>query len=298
MFRLVRIFVPVAALLALTLLFIPDRARGSSGGMQTEVTTGHYLFGQDAVVEKPVEGSLQVYGGNVFVHDAIHGDLVVLFGDVTLSDRGRVSGNIVSVGGRVTGAEGRVGGEVQSLASVEGAAATMTKNAVIISLLFVWLIVAVALTLMSGREIRISSVEIRASAGHCFVVGLVAFTSFLLTAIVCSYLVAYVIGIPLLVALGVFALLAKAYGLVAVFHAVGSVVAGSRSREQLGARKWLRGDVAMVLVGFLILGCLRLIPVLGPIAWSLASIFGVGVALATKFGRREPWFLAWRPAEA
>ena len=31
---------------------------------------------------------------------------------------------------------------------------------------------------------------------------------------------------------------------------------------------------------------------------SVASIFGIGVALATKFGRREPWFLAWRPAEA
>ena len=28
------------------------------------------------------------------------------------------------------------------------------------------------------------------------------------------------------------------------------------------------------------------------------AIFGVGVALATKFGRREPWFLAWRPIEA
>jgi len=25
---------------------------------------------------------------------------------------------------------------------------------------------------------------------------------------------------------------------------------------------------------------------------------GIGVALATKFGRREPWFLAWHPAEA
>jgi len=297
MFKFVRVFVPVAALLALTLLFIPDGARGSSSPRST-TTTGHYLFGQDAVVETPVDGSLQVYGGNVFVHSVVHGDLVVLFGDVTLRDPGRVSGNIVSLGGRVTGAEGRVGGKVQSLATVEGAAATMTRTAIIISLLFVWLIVAVVLTLMSGREIRISSMEIRASAGHCFVVGLLAFTSFLLTAIVCSYLVAYVIGVPLLVALGVFALLAKAYGLVAVFHAVGSLAARTRSREQLGARKWLRGDVAMVLVGFLILGAIRLIPLLGPLVWSGASIFGVGVALATKFGRREPWFLAWRPAEA
>jgi hypothetical protein len=53
----------------------------------------------------------------------------------------------------------------------------------------------------------------------------------------------------------------------------------------------------MVIIGLLILGAIRLVPVIGPIVWGLASIFGVGTALATKFGRREPWFLAWRPAE-
>jgi hypothetical protein len=46
----------------------------------------------------------------------------------------------------------------------------------------------------------------------------------------------------------------------------------------------------------LILGAIRLIPVIGTIVWAFASVFGIGVALATKFGRREPWFLAWAPA--
>ena len=103
---------------------------------------------------------------------------------------------------------------------------------------------------------------------------------------------------PLIPILGVFAILTKIYGMVAVFHAVGTLVAGSRNREQLASRKWLRGDLAMVVVGVLILGAIRLIPGVGAIVWGCASIFGVGVALATKFGRREPWFLAWRPAEA
>src|SRR5437867_1267662 len=104
-------------------------------------------------------------------------------------------------------------------------------------------------------------------------------------------------GIPLLVALAVFAMLTKIYGTIAVFHAVGTMVAGLRTREQLTQRRWLRGDLAMVTIGLLILGAIRLVPVIGPIVWGLASIFGVGTALATKFGRREPWFLAWRPAE-
>jgi hypothetical protein len=178
--------------------------------------------------------------------------------------------------------------------TVADATAMMQKTAVIAAMLAVWMLAAVALTLLSGREIRYSSVEMRASALHCFALGLVAVTSFALTAIVFSYLIPYHVGVPLLFALGVFAILTKIYGTVAVFHAVGTLVAGARTREQLARRHWLRGDLAMVVVGVVILGAIRLIPIVGPIIWALASVFGIGTALATKFGRREPWFLAYR----
>jgi hypothetical protein len=172
----------------------------------------------------------------------------------------------------------------------------MQNTAVIVSILAIWMFAAVALTLLSGREIRYSSIEMRASALHCFALGLVAFTSFALTAIVFSYLIPYHVGVPLLFALGVIAILTKIYGTIAVFHAVGTLVAGIRTREQLTARRWLRGDLAMVVVGVIVLGALRLIPIVGPIIWAVASVFGIGTALATKFGRREPWFLTWRPS--
>lgn len=178
--------------------------------------------------------------------------------------------------------------------SVAEATAMLPKTAVIAALLAVWMIAAVSLTLLSGREIRYSSVEMRASALHCFALGLVAVTSFALTAIVFSYLIPYHVGLPLLFALGVLAILTKIYGLVAVFHAIGTLVAGSRTREQLNRRNWLRGDLAMVVIGVVVLGALRLIPIVGPIIWGFASVFGIGTALATKFGRREPWFLAYR----
>lgn len=181
--------------------------------------------------------------------------------------------------------------------TLAGGLAMLQRTAVILSLLFVWLIAAVVVTLMSAREVRYSSVELRASALHCFALGLVAITSFVLTAIVFSYFPS-VIGVPLLIALAVFAIVTKIYGAIAVFHALGTVVAGARSRQALERRRWLRGDLAMVVVGVLILGAIRLIPVVGTIVWALMSVFGVGTALATKFGRREPWFLAWRPAES
>ncbi|MEA2164729.1 MAG: hypothetical protein QOK37_2856 [Thermoanaerobaculia bacterium] len=182
--------------------------------------------------------------------------------------------------------------------TVASAAALMQNTAVIVSLLAIWMIAAVGLTLLSGREIRYSSIEMRASALHCFALGLVAVTSLVLTAIVCSYLIPYHVGVPLLFALAVIAILTKIYGTVAVFHAVGTLIAGTRTREQLANRRWFRGDLAMVVVGVLVLGMLRLIPIVGPIIWALASVFGIGTALATKFGRREPWFLAWRAVES
>lgn len=182
--------------------------------------------------------------------------------------------------------------------SFEIAASMMASTAVKVSLLFVWILAAVIVTLVTPREVRYSAIEVRGAALHCFALGLVAVTSFVLTAIVFSYLIPYVIGLPLIIALALFAVVAKIYGMIAVFHAVGTLVAGARSREQLGQRRWLRGDLAMVLIGVLLLGALRLIPVAGTVIWAITSVFGIGTALATKFGRREPWFLTWRPAEA
>jgi len=268
------------------------------GSTETTRSADERVFYRDTVIASPVQGNVQVYGGAVDVEDVIDGDLLAFGGNVTFGGRGRVNGNVIYVGGRINNASGRIGGAAYPLASIQGAAASITKTAVLLSLLFVWLCAAIVVTLISGREVRISSVEMRASALHCFVLGLVAFTSFVVTAIVFSYLVPYLIGIPLLAALGVFALLTKIYGMIAVFHALGTWIAGAKTREQLATRKWLRGDVAMVVIGVLILGAIRLIPFVGTIAWSAASVFGIGVALATKFGRREPWFLAWRPVAA
>ncbi len=119
------------------------------------------------------------------------------------------------------------------------AASMMTRTAVSVSLLFVWIIAAVVVTLMSGREVRYSSIELRSSPLHCFALGLVAVTSFVLTAILFSYLIPYLVGIPLLVALAVFAVLTKVYGTIAVFHAIGTIVADRRA-DRVGHRVGVR----------------------------------------------------------
>jgi hypothetical protein len=54
----------------------------------------------------------------------------------------------------------------------------------------------------------------------------------------------------------------------------------------------------MVVLGLLLLGLVRMIPVVGGVVWMTASLMGLGSALATKFGRREPWFLAVQTTRA
>ena len=292
--RAVMTSVSAAALVTIFLVVTPAGA-ANERRLELPATSDHFRFG-DTVIDQPTRGSVQVLGGSVRVTEVITGDLLVVGGDVVFEGEGHVTGNLVHAGGRVTGAADRVGGQTYPFASMDGAVTTLTRSAVMLAMLLGWLLVAVVVTLAAGRELRYSSTEIRVSALHCFALGLVAFTSFILTAVMFSYLVPYFVGIPLLVALGVFAILAKVYGMIAVFHAVGTLVAGARTREQLASRRWLRGDLAMVVIGLLLLGALRMIPVVGPIIWSAASIFGIGVALATRFGRREPWFLVWRPA--
>ena len=291
--RLIIPLMVVVALLSLVAVMAPTGATGAE-----RFGSDRYIFGTDETISEPVNGNLQVYRGSVTVADVVMGDLLVAGGTVTFTGSGRVEGNLIYAASTVRAPEGRVRGQMYPLLSLEGAAASMTKSAVVASLLLFWLLVAVIVTLMSGREVRISSLEVRTSVLHCFVLGLVALTSFVLTAIAFSYLIPYMVGIPLLAALTVFGILTKVYGMIAVFHAVGTLVAGARTRPQLESRRWFRGDLAMVVLGVLLLGAIRFIPVVGTIVWSLSSVFGIGVALATRFGRREPWFLAVRNAVA
>ena len=50
-----------------------------------------------------------------------------------------------------------------------------------------------------------------------------------------------------------------------------------------------------VMVGLVALGLIKLAPWVGTWVWTIATFIGVGAALTTKLGRREPWFAAPDP---
>ena len=56
------------------------------------------------------------------------------------------------------------------------------------------------------------------------------------------------------------------------------------------------GDLSVISIKVsfveLMIGVLKFLPWVGIWTWTVATFIGVGAALSTKFGRREPWFEA------
>jgi hypothetical protein len=304
-------------LVAAILLLMVFGAPGAWGqvGPGAQRSGGDLVFvGKKAVIDSPVAGDVQALGSDVTINAKVEGRVVALGSQITLGRGGSIGGDLIAIGGNLSGvSREKVGGDIVAPASagalVSGsgsdALVTMVSEpfslaAVAIKLAFTlfWLLVSIPVVLLFGREVRASSLEARTSLLYAFLLGLVAFTSFVLTAVAFGYLVPWGIGVVLLALLGGFAFVAKVYGMVTVFHAVGVMLAGPRTHAEALAGGWLRGDLALTMIGAVTFGALRLVPMVGNVAWIVGSIVGLGVALATWFGRREPWFLADRGFDA
>lgn len=302
------IFTIAVALLALAAIFFSPRAAANERAVKSPGEASDVAgFGRTITVAAPQVGDILLAGGQLVVRSRVKGDVLTLGTDVEFEEGGFIDGDLVVLGGSLRGfSAARVSGEVvarprsQTMVATPGSISGWQKPfsfltiAVEISLLSVWFVATVFISLLFPREVRGGSLEVRASSMHTFLLGLVGFTSFVLTAIVFSYLIPYLIGIPLMMLLGAVAVVAKVFGMMAVFHAVGSIFFAPRTHEEAASRSIFRGDLALAIAGLLVLGAIRLIPVVGPLVWMAASVFGIGAALATRFGQRDPWFLSVR----
>lgn len=260
-------------------------------------------FDEAVRVDGLLDGDVLLVGGRLLISGLVRGDVITLGTTITFGPEGRVEGDLVSIGGAVRGgrrdavtgsfvARGSEGAGDVTLTSL-GQLSTLSI-AINLALLAGWLLVTILLALIGGREVRLTSLELRASPLHTFALGLVAFTSYVLSLVVLSFLIPFGVGVPLIILVSAVAVCAKIYGMVTVFHAIGTRLFGAKTRSDVSSRRLVRGDLALAVAGLVLLGLIRMIPFVGSFLWMLASIFGVGAALATRFGRREPWFIAVR----
>jgi len=251
---------------------------------------------RDMVVDGEALSDVVAVDGTVTISGAVSGDVIVLGGDVRLLHGGRVDGDIFVLGGDVVTAGGAViGGRTVAYPSVSRAWLTLLEGPSLglpgwsplvvgakLALLCGWLVLMLLFFATAGREVLATSESIVADPFRNFLVGLTAVLSLLLTALFLTSLAATVLGVPLLFLAVFVGLLLKLWGMVAVFHALGDWV----------SRRLLRGrllPLSAATVGLLLLGVAKLVPWVGVWTWTVATLVGVGAAMSTKLGRREPW---------
>ena len=258
------------------------------------------------------------FGGHVLIEGKVKNDVVVIGGSITIS--GEVGQSVVGIGSRVV---------VKSTASIaKGLAALggsldiepgctiggdtihfqtrelgdrlfkgghLFKGVFSLSLIpiiivvkliiiFLWLIVAVLGAALFPKPIAFAAGEIRKHFWPTLGTGIVAilvFTMLMFFAVLLSFIL---IGIPIALALAVAGTIVWVFGRLAVFFLLGeSALRALRSRNV--------SAMGAVLMGLLVVSLAGFVPFLGFLFTFVINAVGWGIAIRTKFGSRENWFV-------
>lgn len=255
--------------------------------------------GRDIVIEGEALADVAALDGSVEVSGHVAGDVVVLRGDARLAASATVDGDVFVVGGTIRAAQGaRIGGRMVSYPTASHAWLTLlegpslglgyTSRLVLgakLALLAAWAALLILLFAASGRQVLETAAGVGREPFRCFMTGLVSLLALVLTGVFVSALARGIAGVPLLVLVVLVALLLKLWGMVAVFYALGDWVAGRVLRRRLP-------PLSAATLGLVLLGAVKFLPYVGILAWTVATLIGIGATLSSKFGRREPWFEA------
>ena len=258
---------------------------------------------RDVVVRGRAMSNVAAIRGSIEVSGHVQGDLIVLGGDVRLESGARIDGDVLVLGGVVESlGDAAIGGRTVAypgassawLVLVEGPALGLSAwSAVVLgaklALLAAWIVVALVLVVAAAPALGSTAAGIGEEPLRNFVVGFVAVLTLLLTVLFFASFLNALVGVPLVVVVVLAALVLKLWGMVAIFCWIGAVVRRSPPVDQTTL-------LHNALVGLVVLGVVKLLPLAGIWVWTAATLVGIGASLTTKFGRREAWFWASSPA--
>ncbi len=257
-------------------------------------------FGRSIEVGGEVVGSVVATVGDVRVTGRVSGHVVALRGDAVLAGAGRVDGDVLAVGGAVRFEEGAtaarsVGGAVRSLDALEAAFISELKTSPVagasvspllvsfrIFLLFLWLLAGLAFLRFFPRRVDAAAALVPGRTVLLGALGASAVLTSLLLAAGLLLVLPAAAGLVLSAGIVVLLYVAKLWGLSAIFLALGRRLL--RNAPRGGA---LFGDPAALASGLVAVGLVSLVPVAGPLVWSVVSLVGIGVTLGSFSGRER-----------
>jgi len=247
---------------------------------------------RDVVVSQGVPGRVVAVLADVRIAARVSGDVIVWGGNVSFAPGGSVAGDVLVFGGDVEAppnaalpVEGRVStpGSLLRLYLSEMRRAPWEGSGLVASVfsglrllaLSVWLAIALALLWLFASPLARAAMSAEEDWSGSLLAGALGVLTIFLAAGAVLALLPSAIAVPLALAFGAVAVVAKVFGMAALFLLLGQKllksVAPSRRPAALAA-------------GFAVLGAVSLLPLVGPLVWSVASIVAVGIALVSRFG--------------
>lgn len=252
--------------------------------------SGVSSVGRDLIITRPQERVVAVLA-DVRVEARVAGDVIVWGGDVSFGGSGSVAGNVWVFGGKLIAPEGRplpVGGSVSTPGTLlhlylaemgkapweESARSSVFRGLRVLGLA-AWLLATLTLLYLFGSPFARAAARAEEDWTGSLLAGVLGVLTLFLVAAAVLSLLPPALSVPLSVAVAAVAVIAKVFGMGALFLLLGQKLV----RSVAPARR-----PAALAAGFAVLGAISLLPFVGTLVWSAASVVAVGIALLSRFG--------------
>jgi len=238
------------------------------------------VFGGNATIDGAVEQDVTVFGGNARINGEVGHNVTVFGGNVLLGGKATVNGDVTDFGGRISKTPGATvrGNETTGVRGVPNPFTSFAFS--IISLIGNLALAALVVALFpNATQVLADTIDREPWRAVGFGLLSVVLIPFIFVALLVIIIVGWA-AIPF------FALaipIVFFYGFVGVARWLGRRIFASTNPAY-------DSPIAQVIIGALVLGIVGLIPVLGFIVEGIATLFGVGAVLISKFGTGKPWF--------
>ncbi len=257
----------------------------------TAAPSGQTAVARDLEIQQPVSGRVVAVLSDVSIDARVSGDVVVWGGSVSFGPSGYVEGNLSVFGGGVTAPPGMslpVRGTVSTPGTLlrlyldemhrppwqEGNQPVLSRGLRLIAL-SVWLVVSLALLFFFTSALSRAAFSAAGNWPRTLLAGALGVLTLLLAAASVLALLPAFLSVPIAILCGVLAVAAKVFGMAALFLLVGQKI----FRSVAPAAR----PVALA-AGLALLGAVSLLPFVGPVVWSAASVVAVGIAFLSRFG--------------
>ncbi len=247
---------------------------------------------RDVVVSQALPGRVVAVLADVRIAARVSGDVIVWGGNVSFAPGGSVAGDLFVFGGTIEGpsnapppVEGRVStpgsllhlylSEMRRAPWEDGTLGGSVLSGLHLLALSLWLAVALALLWLFASPLSRAAMFAEEDWSSALLAGALGVLTMFLAAGAALALLPSSLGIPIALASAAVAVVAKVFGMAALFLLVGQKLLKSVAP----ARR-----PAALAAGFALLGGVSLLPFVGALLWSVISIVAVGIALVSRFG--------------